>query len=132
VNDSTFRLMGSENAWQRGIALTSTLRWFEADLLARERNLTGLARLNQERVAQAEAVGPSHSERVANRERQRTDPCGIINPRRGVPASSYLTGQSGQENRPVGLKCFMQVSRCGAFSAGAFASCANSNQRKDS
>ncbi len=46
--------MGSEKVWERGVALTSTLHWFETDLLAREENLTGLARLNRELVAQAE------------------------------------------------------------------------------
>ena len=35
VRDPTFRLMGSEKAWQRGVAVTSTLHWFETDLLAR-------------------------------------------------------------------------------------------------
>ena len=55
--DPTFRLMGSEKVWERGVALTSTLQWFETDLLTREENLTGLARLNRELVAQAEGVG---------------------------------------------------------------------------
>lgn len=39
--DPTFRLIGSEKGWERGVALTSTLHWFETDLLAREENLTG-------------------------------------------------------------------------------------------
>ena len=54
--DPTFRLMGSDKVWEHGVALTTTLHWFEADLLAREENLTGLATLNQELVAQAEGV----------------------------------------------------------------------------
>ena len=53
----TFWLMGSDKVWERGVALTSTLHWFETDLLAREENLTGLANLNRELVAQAEGVG---------------------------------------------------------------------------
>jgi hypothetical protein len=36
------------------------LHWFEADLLAREENLTGLGRLHRELVAQAEGVGSPH------------------------------------------------------------------------
>ena len=36
------------------------MHWFEADLLAREENLTGLATLNRELVAQAEGVGSPH------------------------------------------------------------------------
>ena len=49
--DPTFRLIGSKKVWERGAALTSTLHWFETDLLAREENLTGLARLNRELMA---------------------------------------------------------------------------------
>src|SRR5712691_12397482 len=51
--------MGSQQVWERGVALTSTLHWFETDLLAREENLTGLVRLNRELVARAEGVGSS-------------------------------------------------------------------------
>ena len=58
--DPTSRLLGSEKVWKRGVALTSTLHWFEAALLAHEKNLTGLARLNRELVAQAEGVGSPH------------------------------------------------------------------------
>jgi hypothetical protein len=60
ASDPTFRLMGSKKVWERGVALTSTLHWFETDLLAREENLTGLARLNRERVARAEGVSSPH------------------------------------------------------------------------
>jgi len=59
ASDPTFPLMGSEKVWERGVAMTSTLHWFETDLLGREENLTGLARLNRELVAQARAVGAS-------------------------------------------------------------------------
>ena len=34
AKDPTFRLIGSEKVWERGVALTSTLHWFETDLLA--------------------------------------------------------------------------------------------------
>ena len=60
ASDPTFRLMGSKKVWERGVALTSTLHWFETDLLAREENLTGLVRLNRELVARAEGVGSPH------------------------------------------------------------------------
>lgn len=46
--------------WKRGVALTSTLHWFETDLLTREENLTGLARLNQEPIGRAEAVNSGY------------------------------------------------------------------------
>ena len=38
--DPTFRLSGSR--WDRSAALTSTLHWFETELLARDDNLVGL------------------------------------------------------------------------------------------
>ena len=40
--DPTFRLIGSSKIWDRGTALTSTLHWFETELLTREENLVGL------------------------------------------------------------------------------------------
>ncbi len=40
--DPTFRLIGSEKFWEQGVALASTLHWFETHLLAGEENLTGL------------------------------------------------------------------------------------------
>lgn len=60
--DPTFRLIGSQKVWERGVALTSTLHWFETDLLACEENLSVLAKLNRELVAQGE--GLSSSQRV--------------------------------------------------------------------
>ncbi len=60
ASDPTFRLMGSKKVWERGVALTSTLHWFETDLLAREENFAGLARLNRELVTRAEGVSSPH------------------------------------------------------------------------
>jgi hypothetical protein len=56
--DPTFRLIGSEKIWERGAALTSRLQSFETDLLTRDENLTGLARVNRELVGRAEAIDP--------------------------------------------------------------------------
>lgn len=56
AKDPTFRLIGSEKVWERGVALTSTLHWFETELLVREDNMTGLAKLNREMLAQAEGA----------------------------------------------------------------------------
>ncbi len=60
ARDPTFRLMGSEKVWERGVGLTSTLHSFETDLLVREENLNGLARLNRELLCQVEAVSSTH------------------------------------------------------------------------
>ena len=51
--DPTFRLIGSPKIWDRGAALTSTLHWFETELLTREKNLVGLMAVNREMLAQA-------------------------------------------------------------------------------
>ena len=51
--DPTFRLIGSSKIWDRGTALTSTLHWFETELLTREENLVGLMAVNREVLAQA-------------------------------------------------------------------------------
>jgi hypothetical protein len=40
--DPTFRLIGSRQRWDRSAALTSTLHWFEMELLTREENPVGL------------------------------------------------------------------------------------------
>src|SRR5579864_1362342 len=54
--DPTFRLIGSRKIWERGAALTSRLQSFETEVLAQEENLAGLAALNRELVARAEAI----------------------------------------------------------------------------
>src|SRR5713226_5724506 len=59
--DPTFRLISSEKVWDRGAALTSRLQTFETEMLAEQENLAGLAALNRELVARAEAIGsPRH------------------------------------------------------------------------
>ena len=52
--DPTFRLIGSPKMWDRGAALTSTLHWFETELLTHEENLVGLRAMNRDVLAQAE------------------------------------------------------------------------------
>ena len=54
--DPTFRLIGSRKIWERGAALTSRLQSFETEVLTQEENLAGLAALNRELVAKAEAI----------------------------------------------------------------------------
>ena len=54
--DPTFRLIGSEKIRDRGAALTSRLQTFETEMLADEENFTGLARINRELIARAEAI----------------------------------------------------------------------------
>ena len=54
--DPTFRLISSEKIWDRGAALTSRLQSFETELLAEEENLAGLAMINRELIAKAEAI----------------------------------------------------------------------------
>jgi hypothetical protein len=54
--DPTFRLIGSRKIRERGAALTSRLQSFETEVLTQEDNLAGLAALNRELVARAEAI----------------------------------------------------------------------------
>jgi hypothetical protein len=54
--DPTFRLIGSEKIWERGAALTSRLHSFETEMLTEEQNFAGLARINRELIARAEAI----------------------------------------------------------------------------
>jgi F0F1-type ATP synthase alpha subunit len=54
ATDPTFRLISSQRIWDRGAALTSTLHWFETELLTKEENLIGLMALNREALGQAE------------------------------------------------------------------------------
>ena len=54
-HDPTFRLIGSEKIWDRGAALTSRLQTFETEMLAKEENFAGLARINRELIGRAEA-----------------------------------------------------------------------------
>jgi hypothetical protein len=54
--DPTFRLIGSENIWERGAALTSRLHSFETELLAEAENLAGLTAINRELIGRAEAI----------------------------------------------------------------------------
>jgi hypothetical protein len=46
--DPTFRLIGSPQRWDRSAAPTSTLHWFETELLAQEDNLVGLMAVNRD------------------------------------------------------------------------------------
>ena len=57
--DPTFRLIGSPKMWDRGAALTSTLHWFETELLTREENLVGLMAVNRDVIGQAETLDRS-------------------------------------------------------------------------
>ena len=58
---NSFRLIGSEKIWERGAALPSRLHWFETEVLSQEENLSGLAAINRELIARAEAIdSPQH------------------------------------------------------------------------
>ncbi len=56
AHDPTFRLISSEQIWERGAALTSRVHSFETDLLTQDENLAELAALNRELIARVEAM----------------------------------------------------------------------------
>src|SRR5438132_8413852 len=53
AEDPTFRMLASRERRETSVALTSTLHWFETDVLTEERNYQGLARVNTELVQRA-------------------------------------------------------------------------------
>lgn len=57
AEDPTFRMLASRERRETSIALTSTLHWFETEVLAAERNYHGLARLNTD-LLQHDAARP--------------------------------------------------------------------------
>ena len=50
AEDPTFRMLASRERRDTSVALTSTLHWFETDVLAEEQNYHGLTRLNADLV----------------------------------------------------------------------------------
>jgi hypothetical protein len=42
AEDPTVRMLASRERWETSVALTSTLHWFETDVLAEERSYQGL------------------------------------------------------------------------------------------
>ena len=50
AEDPTFRMLASRERRETGVALTSTLHWFETAVLAEDRNYQGLTRLNADLV----------------------------------------------------------------------------------
>jgi Transposase DDE domain group 1 len=59
AEDPTFRMLASRERRETSVALTSTLHWFETDVLAEEQNYQGLTRLNVDLVQHAAARSPS-------------------------------------------------------------------------
>jgi Transposase DDE domain group 1 len=57
AEDPAFRMLASRERRETSVALTSTLHWFETEVLTEERNFQGLARLNTDLV-QHEATRP--------------------------------------------------------------------------
>src|SRR6266446_4588092 len=55
AEDPTFRMLASGERRESSVALTSTLHWFETDVLAEERNYQGLAQVNADLVPHAAA-----------------------------------------------------------------------------
>ena len=52
-------MLASRERRETSVALTSTLHWFETDVLAEERNYQGLARLNTDLVQHEAARSPT-------------------------------------------------------------------------
>src|ERR1700687_3655350 len=59
AEDPTFRMLASRERRETSVALTSTLHWFETDVLAEERNYEGLGRLNTALLEHAAMRSPT-------------------------------------------------------------------------
>jgi hypothetical protein len=59
AEDRTFRMLASRERRETSVALTSTLHWFETEVLAEERNYQGLARLNTALIQHAATRSPA-------------------------------------------------------------------------
>src|SRR3989441_9759190 len=57
--DPTFRMLASRERRETSVALTSTLHWFETEVLTEERNYEGLGRLNTTLIEHAETRSPT-------------------------------------------------------------------------
>ena len=120
--DPTFRLIGSPKRWDRSAALTSTLHWFETELLTREENLVGLMAVNRDADRTGRDVGPIRPRRArhgfqrepgawaAGRQRlQRALRVGLLSPAvpvqrpRRLPGGEAATGERLQRGRLGGI-----------------------------
>ncbi len=59
AEDPAFRMLASRERRETSVALTSTLHWFETEVLADERNYQGLSRLNTDLVQHDATVPPT-------------------------------------------------------------------------
>ena len=59
AEDPTFRMQASCERRETSVALTSTLHWFETDVLTEERNYQGLSRLNTNLVQHDATLPPT-------------------------------------------------------------------------
>src|SRR6266545_4744720 len=59
AEDPTFRMLASRERRATSVALTSTLHWFETDVLAEEQNYHGLTRVNADLIQHVAARSPS-------------------------------------------------------------------------
>src|SRR5258708_2800840 len=59
AEDPTFRMLASRERRETSVALTSTLHWFETEVLAEERNYEGLGRLNAALIEHATTRSPT-------------------------------------------------------------------------
>ena len=99
--DPTFRLIGSREIWERGAALTSRLHSFETELLTQDENLAGLAAINRELIARAEAMDSP----AAGGARIWTVP------KSRSTASRSRAPTTGTSSRPVIIRCCCSIGR---------------------
>lgn len=108
AEDPAFRMLASRERRETSVALTSTLHWFETEVLAEDRNYQGLARLNTALIQHA--VTRSATQRVTLDIDSSESPLhGAITPSssliRAVTAWPPSSGQATFTVRMGGTKC---------------------------
>ena len=135
--DPTFRLIGSRKIWERGAALTSRLQSFETEVLTQEENLAGLAALNRELIARAEAIDsprrvvldmdstevrglwPAGAERLQRPLRVHLlSSAAAVQPRRRLPGGQAAARQRPQRRRLGGTAAARDRAAAGAGQGG--------------
>src|SRR5215472_2085713 len=80
AEDPTFRMLASRERRDASVALTTTLHWFETNVLAEERNYQGLTRSNADLVQGAAARSPADARRSTS-----TAPRALFTARKSSP-----------------------------------------------
>ncbi len=129
AEDPAFRMLASRERRETSVALTSTLHWFETDVLTEERNYQGLARLNTALIQRAARPILDPAGDARHRQLREPGPRGacMVRPRSASVLSSngrtqFCTHVSGLSVELCELRAMMRI-RAGPSFITSPASC---------